>query len=203
MIIITEPASLELSTWWRSRANESSQCFEPWVDQLGGKLQFIMRLHLTVTTLRLTDRLESRFTNRWCYDSTDEKLGQCLRNSTSYKMFTRERGEEGARRERNGWGGEGSQAEEAHVSLPACQARYEWAFTWIQADCEHWLCWIRVQTEGLHMSLQLLFVQQFVFYNVNQISLVFTPVRRKRRLMATNYKFETFPSFHSHLVWLP
>lgn len=119
-------------------------------------------------------------------------------------MFTRERGEEGVRRERNGWGGgEGSQAEEAHVSLPACQARYEWAVTWIQADSEHWLCWIRIQTESLHMSLQLLFVQHFVFYNVNQISLGFTPVRRKRRLMVTNYKLETFPSFHSHLVWLP
>lgn len=119
-------------------------------------------------------------------------------------MFTRERGEEGVRWERNGWGGgEGSQAEEAHVSPPACQARYEWAFTWIQADSEHWLCWIRIQTEGLHMSLQLLLVQHFVFYNVNQISLGFTPVRRKRRLMVTNYKLETFPSFHSHLVWLP
>lgn len=119
-------------------------------------------------------------------------------------MFTRERGEEGVRRERNGWGGgEGSQAEEAHVSPPACQARYEWAFTWIQADSEHWLCWIRIQTEGLHMSLQLLLVQHFVFYNVNQISLGFTQVRRKIRLMVTNYKLETFPSFHSHLVWLP
>lgn len=49
-------------------------------------------------------------------------------------------------------------------------------------------------------SLQLLFVQHFVFYNVNQISLGFTPVRRKIRLMVTNYKLETFPSFHSHLV---
>lgn len=66
------------------------------------------------------------------------------------------------------------------MSLPACQARYEWAVTWIQADSEHWLCWIRIQTESLHMSLQLLFVQHFVFYNVNQISLGFTPVRRKK-----------------------
>lgn len=50
VIIITLPVLHLLSTWWHSRANEAPWSFGPWVNQLDGKLQCFMKLHLAITS---------------------------------------------------------------------------------------------------------------------------------------------------------